>query len=86
VKTILNSKDLETIKYFQDYTFSDNESQIILATDVESVFRRSRLGVYYVFNTRDKSVVKISDEKIQEPTLSPNGSKVAYAYKNNLYV
>ena len=71
---------------FSSYEFSADESQIILATQVEQVYRRSRLGVYYLYNVTDKSVVKISANKIQEPTLSPDGNQVAYAFENNLYV
>ena len=86
VKTIVDSKNLDAIKYFTDYTFSDNESQIVLATEVESVFRRSTLGIFYVYDTKTSTLSKIADVKIQEPTLSPDGSKVAYGYQNNLYV
>ncbi len=86
VKTLVNSGDLNQIQYFTDYTFSDDESKIILATEEESVFRRSTLGIYYVYDTNDGTLTKIFDKKIQEPTLSPDASKVAYGYENNLYV
>ena len=86
VKTLVSASAIDGISGFSDYTFSDDESKLILATDVESIFRRSTLGVFYVFDTKTNTIVKISDEKIQEPTLSPDGTKVAYGYKNNLYV
>jgi dipeptidyl-peptidase-4 len=86
VKTILSSADLEAVPYFTNYTFSDDESKVLLATNVEAVFRRSTLGIYYVYNTADKSLTKISEDKIQEPTFSPDGTKVAYGYQNNLYI
>lgn len=84
VETIVASGG--NIPMFTSYEFSGDESQIILATDVEPVFRHSRLGVYYVYDVASKKIVQISDKKIQEPTLSPDGSKVAYAYDNNLYL
>ena len=86
VKTLVNSADLDAIPYFTDYTFSNDESKIILATDVEPVFRRSTLGRFYVYNTKDNSVSLIAEEKIQEPTFSPDATKVAYGLNNNLYV
>ena len=85
VKTLVNSSDLEGVDYFTDYTFSADESQVILATNEESVFRHSVLGNYYVYNVKDATLSLISEEKIQEPTFSPNGTKVAFAKDNNLY-
>ena len=86
IKTLLNSESNDKIPYFTNYTFSEDESKIILATNVESIFRRSTLGVFYVYNIKNNEVIQISEEKIQEPTVSPDGSKVAYGYKNNLYI
>ena len=86
VETLLSSSDLDEITYFSDYTFSKDESKLILATEIESIFRRSTLGVFYVYDIQNKSLVKISDEKIQEPTLSPDGKKVAYGLRNNLFI
>lgn len=86
------SEKLETIvasggsvPYFSSYEFSGDESQIILATEIEPIFRHSRLGIYYVYDVATKNITKISDVKIQEPSLSPDGSKVAYVYDNNIY-
>jgi len=86
VETIVSSSDLVGISDFSSYTFSEDESKLVLATAVEPIFRRSRLGVYYVYNIAAKSTIKISDQKIQEPMLSPDGSKVAYVKNNNLYL
>lgn len=86
VNTLVKSSDLDGITFFSDYTFSKDESKIVLATDVEPIFRHSTLGIFYVYDTKNKSLVKISNEKIQEPTLSPDGKKVAFGLNNNLYV
>ena len=34
----------------------------------------------------NKSITLISENKIQEPTFSPDGNMVAYGFKNNLYI
>ena len=86
VKTLVNSADSEAIPSFSSYTFSEDESKILLATEIESIYRRSTLGVFYVYNIDNQTIVKVSDNKIQEPLLSPNGTKVAYVDKNNLYI
>lgn len=84
--TLVNSANLEEIQNFGSFQLSEDEKRIILATEVEAIFRRSRKGIYYVYNVEDKSVEKISDEKIMEPTLSPDNTKVAYVFKNNIYI
>ncbi len=86
VKTLVSSPDIKSLQYFSDYTFSEDEQQVLLATNEESIFRRSSLGNYYVFNAKTKETIAISDNKIQEPTFSPNGNKVAFGFNNNLYV
>ena len=86
VKTLVNSNQLEAIPNFSDYTFSEDESNILLATDVTRIFRRSSLGTYYVYNTKTKDLSLVAEEQIQEPTFSPDGTKIAYGYKNNLFV
>ena len=85
VRTLLNSTDLKDVPYIISYEFSEDESKLLLATQLEQVFRRSSLGTYYVYDVNKKSLVLLSDNKVQEPTFSPDGSKVAYGYGNNLY-
>ena len=84
--TLVSSKDLEAIKYFTDYSFSADESKILLATEVKSIFRRSSVGIYFVYDVNTKTLTKVSDNKIQEPTFSPDGTKIAFGFENNLYV
>ena len=85
VNTLVNSGDIEVLDYFSDYTFSNDETKVLLATNEESIFRRSTLGNYYVYNVKDESLTSVSEDKIQEPTFSPDGLKVAYGRNNNLY-
>ncbi len=84
VETIVASSG--DVPFFSSYTFSKDESKVLLATEIEPIFRHSRLGIYYVYDVGAKSITKISDQKIQEPLLSPDGSAVAYVYNNNIYV
>lgn len=86
VKTLVSSANIDDVNYFTDYTFSDDETKILLATEVESIYRRSTLGNYFVYNTLNNTIQFVADYKIQEPTFSPDGTKVAYGYNNNLYV
>ena len=86
VKTIATSQTMDAIPYFTNYSFSDDERQVILETEIEPIFRYSALGLYYIYNIASESLEKISEDKIQEPSFSPDGTKVAYGRKNNLFI
>ncbi|MDB4291924.1 S9 family peptidase [Maribacter sp.] len=86
VETVLSSADLNEIQNFESYEFNADESKILLATELEAIYRHSKLGIYFVYDVATKQLTKISETKIQEPTLAPNGKHVAYASNNNLYL
>ena len=84
LETIVSSSS--SIPYFTSYEFSGDESRLLLATALEPIYRRSTLGFYYVYDLKTKEISAVSSSKIQEPTFSPDGSKVAYVRNNNIYV
>ena len=86
VKTLVSSSEIPEINYFTDYTFSADETKILLATQEKAIYRRSKLGKYFVYDTESKKTISVSEAKIQEPTFSPDGSKIAYGRENNLFI
>ncbi len=86
VATLLKSDAAKGIPFFTSYSFSADESRVLLATEVEPIFRRSRLGIYFVYDLENNRLFPISETKIQEPTLSSKGDQLAYVFQNNLYV
>jgi dipeptidyl-peptidase-4 len=86
VETIISTGDVAGLDNFTSYSFSEDETKLLLATEVESIFRRSTLGIFYVYDIASQTIVKINDAKIQEPTLSPDNAKVAYVRDNNLFL
>ncbi|OGS74236.1 MAG: peptidase S9 [Flavobacteria bacterium RIFCSPLOWO2_12_FULL_35_11] len=86
VETIVNSKDLSEINYFESYAFNNDETKLLLGVDEESIYRHSSLGIYYVYDLASKSLQLIDKEKIQQPTFSPDSKKVAYAKNNNIFI
>ncbi len=85
-KVLIDGKDYPEVKAFEDYTFSRDEKKLLLSTGSEPIYRRSSKGFYWVFDTDLRKLFQVSDKPIQEPTFSPDGSKVAYVYENNLFV
>lgn len=85
-RTLLNSKDLKGIDFVISYEFNKDESKILFTTELQQIYRRSSLGTYYVYNIKTKDFSLVSTNKIQEPTFSNDGSKIAYGFENNLYI
>lgn len=70
----------------QDYTFSKDESKILLMTDFESIYRRSYKANYFIYDLATKTVTPVSKNgKQQYATFSPDATKVAFARDNNLF-
>lgn len=86
VETVVNSKDLKEINYFESYAFNNDETKLMLGVDEEQIYRHSSLGVFYVYDLASKSLQLIDKEKIQEPTFSPDSKKVAYVKNNNIFI
>lgn len=85
-KTIFSNTDFSEIKSIDTYVFDNDEKQILIGTNTTPIFRRSFLADYFLFNPANNSIVKIADHKIIEPTFSKDGSKIAYAYQNDLFI
>ena len=86
VETIVDSKNLDSINYFKSYTFNDDETKLLLGVDSDQIYRHSSKGIYYVYDIASKKLQLVSKHKIQEPTFSPDASKIAFAYNNNIYI
>ncbi|PQJ80772.1 S9 family peptidase [Polaribacter porphyrae] len=85
VETIVNSKDLSKIRYFQTYSFNNDETKIILGLNFKKIYRRSYKGTFYAYDVASKKISLIGED-IQEPIFSPDNKKVAYAKDNNLFI
>lgn len=86
VQTLFSTADHPEIQQVSDYQINKTDDKILIATDYNPIYRHSFTSVYYLYDIKTKTLTKISDNTIQEPLLNVNGSKVAYAFENNLYV
>jgi len=86
VSTLIDTKNFkELMDGIDSYTFSGDEKMILLATNSNQIFRHSFTADFYLYNTTTKTLTKLFDQ-VQEPTFSPDGTKIAYAKENNLFV
>src|SRR5690606_19725731 len=85
-QTLFSTADFPEITEISDYSINKTDDKILIATNYNPIYRHSFISVYYLFDIASKSLIKISDNAIQEPLLNKNASKVAYVFENNLYV
>ncbi|MGE8554081.1 MAG: S9 family peptidase [Chryseobacterium jejuense] len=71
---------------FESYVFSDDESKILLLKESQPIYRHSFLGKFEVKDLKSGKVISLNEGKpIQEPSFSPDATKVAFIADNNLY-
>lgn len=90
-EVLLTDKDLvfegENIS-IDDYDFNQQEDKLLITSDMQSIYRRSYVADFYIFDLKSKKLSAL-DSKRTGSTLaefSPDGTKVAYVYDNNIYV
>ncbi len=72
-----------------DYTFSADESKLLLATSQESIYRHSSKSFYYIYDLNTKKTTPLTDNSKGKQRLaefSPNGLMVAFVRNNNLFM
>lgn len=71
---------------FDDYAFSADEQKVLIASEKESIYRRSSKAYYYIYDLRNQQLKRLaSGAKQSYATFSPDGTKVAFVRDNNLY-
>ncbi|TKG94070.1 S9 family peptidase [Puteibacter caeruleilacunae] len=89
VSTVLDLSKIEDcpISRFSQYTFSNDETKILLETAKRSIYRHSYTAEYYVWNSLNETITPLSENGRQQlATFSPDGTRVAFVRDNNLFI
>lgn len=77
----------KNIKSIQGYTFSPDESKILVFTNYKSVYRHSYTADYYVYDFNSRELNPLSEKGAQQMAIfSPDGNMVAFVRNNNIYI
>lgn len=90
VETLLDQTSLEGMSDFggkiSSYSFSDDESQIVIKSESKKIYRRSSVAKFHIYNRANKKLSAVFDDgKISYATLSPDNKRIAFVHENNLY-
>lgn len=91
IRTIVKSSQLKLGKDsltldIDEYSFSPDESKILLKTSIEPIYRYSDKANYYMFDRKSKVLFYIAkNQKIGNVSFSPDAKYLAFTKDNNLY-
>ena len=72
-----------------EYTFSDDESKVLIYTNTKKVWREWSRGDYWVLDIAARTLTKIggnaAPSSLMYAVFSPDGRRVAYVHDNDLY-
>lgn len=77
-----NGKELR----YSDLAVSGDKKHVLFSIESEPIYRRSSKATVYIYDATTRKTTKLTAGKVLHPSFSPDGSKVAYVYNNNLYL
>ncbi len=80
----LDSLPQSGVERLEGYAFSPDERKILIETQTEHIYRHSTRAYYYVYSEGHLEPL-FEKGKQRYATFSPDGSKVAFVYENDLY-
>ena len=89
VDTIFNAATARGFdkKYIDGYTFSPDESRILLQTSTVGIYRNSFTAEHYIFSRKNNKVAPLSENGAQQvPKFSPDGTMIAFVRNNDIYL
>ncbi len=84
VDTILNIKEINVSR--PSYTFSNDESKLLLENNQNYIYRHSYVANIFVYDIQSKSIFQPTKDMVMLAEFSPDGKKLAYVKNNDLYV
>lgn len=77
----------EQLEEFDGYEISEDGSKLLIETNSKPIYRRSYTADFYLYDVKNKTLSKLSNNGAQQiPTFSPNSKYVAFVRSNNIFI
>lgn len=86
VYTAFSNEKFPQVTEISNIQFSEDENLVLFATNYAPIYRHSFTSIFYIYNRTTEKLIKISNSQIQEPTINPQGTHVAFVFQNNLHI
>lgn len=74
-------------RHIDGYTFSPDESRMLIQTNTVSIYRRSFTAEHYIYSRKNNKVEPLSQNGAQQvPKFSPDGTMIAFVRDNNIFI
>ncbi len=85
LSTIISTKDHSDLASIEGYVFNKAEDKLLISNNSQPIYRHSSTADYFLYDMATQKLTRVLDQA-QEPVFSPDGTKIAYAKENNLFV
>ena len=85
VAILIDTKSYKELQGIDSYIFNADETRILIANNTNRIYRHSFTADFFLYNIATKELTKVL-EQVQEPTFSPDGSKIGFAKSNDLFI
>ncbi len=75
------------LSHFENYTLSEDETKMLIITNVSNIYRHSYKATYYVYDLKRKTIEPLaSGDQVMLATLSPDAKRVSFVRDNNIFI
>jgi dipeptidyl-peptidase-4 len=82
----LKTEDMEKPLKISSFSMNHDETKFLIPTETESIYRYSSKSVFYIWDSKAKTLEKLSTGKQRLAEFSPDGNYIAFVRDNNLFV
>ena len=83
----VSSFNIPELVGFSSYELSADEEKLLIATEVNPIYRHSFVASFYILDLATKAIVPLSEGGQQMlATFSPDGNRVAFVRDNNIFI